>query len=628
MSVFESKVRSTLLFSAATVGAVLVAPNLAEASFGEKNLRFGMEDTDVKVLQERLKEKGFFDFHTATGYFGELTREAVIKFQKEHGLSQDGIVGPQTFSVLNGNSSSSGQSRQSSSENNSSQNSASSTYSSASSSSLSSINNTSQVMRNGTRNQDVSSLQAYLKKAGFYEHSQITGIYGNMTQQAVRNFQQARGLTSDGLAGPQTLSKVNKEIGGTAPSKSSSSRSDNSAKTVSNNSGSSSLSGVVLRQGARGAAVEELQKRLKDLGYYTSSIDGVYGPLTAASVRELQRQSNISVDGIFGPQTYRQLDNGNSSSSGSSSGSSGNSSQTSSGNSSSSTDLSGVVLRQGASGSQVRELQQRLKDLGYFTSSVDGSYGAGTAEAVRKLQRQTNISVDGIFGPQTFRQLEKNVEYRSSSNSSGSSSSSAPVLKEGSRGSNVSELQNMLKATGHYKSQVTGVFGPLTKEAVRKFQNQWGLIADGIATKATLEKLEEVAAVHMSESRSNSGSSQSFNTMNLIADASNYIGVPYVWGGTTASGFDCSGFIQHVFRNNGVNLPRTVAQQWDATRPVSKPQVGDIVYFTTYRAGPSHNGIYIGNNQFIHSGSSTGVTITSMDNSYWSPRYLGARRAK
>jgi len=532
MALLKTKIGSTLFVSAATVGAVLVAPNLADASFGDNNLRFGMENSEVKVLQERLKEEGYFTFHTATGYFGEITRVAVRNFQKDNNLSSDGIVGPQTFSVLNGNRSNA--SSPSTSKSDSSTNeTVSNTSSSTAKTTISPIKNTSQVMRSGTKNDDVKNLQAYLHKAGFYDSGNVSGIYGNLTQQAVRKFQQARGLSVDGIAGPKTLTIVNKDIAGTAPSNTPSSNNSNS--NVSNGSGSTNISSVVLRQGAKGSQVTELQKRLKDLGYFTSAVDGSYGPLTVEAVRKVQRQANISVDGIFGPQTYRQLEKG--------------------------------VTSNGSN------------------SSTGGSNGSSNA-------------------------------------------GSGTVMKEGSRSSGVTELQNMLKATGHFTATPTGYFGSITKEAVMKFQRQWNLIADGIATKSTLDKLEEVAAIHMSESTSGSGNAnQSFNAMNLIADASNFLGVPYLWGGTTASGFDCSGFIQHVFRSNSVNLPRTVSEQWNATKSVSQPRVGDIVFFETYKTGPSHNGIYIGNNQFIHSGSSTGVTVTSMSNSYWAPRYLGAKRA-
>ncbi|MCM3570700.1 LysM peptidoglycan-binding domain-containing protein [Neobacillus mesonae] len=119
----------------------------------------------------------------------------------------------------------------------------------------------------------------------------------------------------------------------------------------------------------------------------------------------------------------------------------------------------------------------------------------------------------------------------------------------------------------------------------------------------------------------------SFNADALITEAKKYIGVPYVWGGSTPSGFDCSGFLNYVYTKLGISVPRTVAAFWAAGTSVSIPQKGDIVYFNT-TGGPSHAGIYIGGNQFIHAGTSTGVTISDMNNSYWKPRYLGAKSVR
>lgn len=112
----------------------------------------------------------------------------------------------------------------------------------------------------------------------------------------------------------------------------------------------------------------------------------------------------------------------------------------------------------------------------------------------------------------------------------------------------------------------------------------------------------------------------------IVSTARKYVGTPYVWGGTTPSGFDCSGFVQYVFAQHGINLPRTSSEMYEMGTPVSDPQAGDLVFFSTYEPGVSHVGIYLGNGQFISSTSSSGVQIVSMDNPYWASRYIGARR--
>lgn len=107
------------------------------------------------------------------------------------------------------------------------------------------------------------------------------------------------------------------------------------------------------------------------------------------------------------------------------------------------------------------------------------------------------------------------------------------------------------------------------------------------------------------------------------------LGTRYRWGGVTPRGFDCSGFIYYVMTSVGVGLPRTTFAMFSTGRPVARTdlQVGDIVFFQTVSPGPSHAGIYVGNNLFMHSSSGIGrVSITSLDYRYYKARYLGARR--
>ncbi|MBA2174415.1 C40 family peptidase [Halobacillus locisalis] len=120
------------------------------------------------------------------------------------------------------------------------------------------------------------------------------------------------------------------------------------------------------------------------------------------------------------------------------------------------------------------------------------------------------------------------------------------------------------------------------------------------------------------------------STQEKLLDVSKqYIGVPYSFGGSTPHGFDCSGYTSYVFNEMGISIPRTTLTQWEVGSSVSRSdlQVGDLVFFkNTYRAGISHVGIYVGNNDFISATSSRGIAIVSMSSNYWGPRYVGAKR--
>lgn len=192
------------------------------------------------------------------------------------------------------------------------------------------------------------------------------------------------------------------------------------------------------------------------------------------------------------------------------------------------------------------------------------------------------------------------------------------TLKPGMKHQDVKQLQEALKKKGYFKGNTTTYYGTITKNAVYRFEKANKLPADGIAGRSVFRLLgspaKKVAGVSVNKSTQ------------VVKVAKKYMGTPYKWGGAKPGGFDCSGYLNYVYKNAaGIQLPRTVADIYKKGTKVSKPQVGDVVFFQTYKKGASHAGIYIGNGQFIHSSSSKGVSVASMSNSYWSKRYLGSK---
>lgn len=112
----------------------------------------------------------------------------------------------------------------------------------------------------------------------------------------------------------------------------------------------------------------------------------------------------------------------------------------------------------------------------------------------------------------------------------------------------------------------------------------------------------------------------------VVRDALRYVGVPYVWGGASPGGFDCSGFTWYVYKLAGISIPRTADVQFAVGRPIAgDPMPGDLVFFQTYDYGASHVGIYLGNGQFVNS-IGDDVHIASFNSYYFRSRYIGARR--
>lgn len=317
----------------------------------------------VSVLQQRLTELGYYS-GPISGFFGELTESAVIQFQQNRGLAADGIVGPTTTEAL----------RRAPSSN-------------ASSGSLT----------RESSGQAVTDLQRRLQTLGYYD-GPITGFYGSMTEAAVRRFQAAQGLAVDGIAGPSTLSAIQRA------GQSSNRPSVPETNTPDPNDG-------LLEEGEAGAEVAELQRRLKNLNYYTGAVDGEFGPLTADAVLRFQRSQGLTADGVVGPATL----------------------------------------------SAISRLEQRPSNTTASTSSSSASSPSSSAPPITSLPPVPSNALPSISS--------------ASPSPSFPVSSAQPTANQES----VMALQRKLQDQGFYDGPIDGIIGPETQRAIDAARNAYGV---------------------------------------------------------------------------------------------------------------------------------------------------------
>lgn len=313
---------------------------------------------------------------------------------------------------------------------------------------------------------------------------------------------------------------------------------------------------------------------------------------------------------------------------------------------------SAAVLGPGVKDERVRDIQQRLMDLGYMDSDAPTDYfGPQTAYAMQLFQRSHDLDMTGKADEKTLALLN-------------SSEAKKYVVRAGANGTDVEEIQKRLKELGYLKVKVTGYFGNDTEKALIAFQKNNGLKADGAVGSNTREvlysadakKAETTATPKPTEKPAEStkptegekptaeptkkpegGTStdkepDTERVAQLIEEAKKYLGKPYVLGAKGPDKFDCSGFIYYVLNQIGYKIGYMTSRGWAAS---SYPKItnkkdlkpGDILCFDGVTYG--HVGIYLGNDQMIDASSTQGkIRIESnlWSSTYWNKNYICARR--
>ena len=305
------------------------------------------------------------------------------------------------------------------------------------------------LLRSGSNCWEVFELTTRLAELGY----PITPTYrytGDVVA-IVKLFQANNGLTVDGIAGKNTHDAAF------------------SVAAI----GYSETTYPTLVRGDRGLAlIYSLQQRLKDLGYYTIRVDGIFGSGTQRAVRDFQANNGLTVTGRADDATQKLLYSSSAKAAGS--GSAGSYT---------------TLARSNRYSSAVVTLQRRLKALGYLAGAADGYFGSQTYRAVRSFQSANGLSVTGIADP-TTQALLFSAAAKAASGSSASTDTGYRLLYWGCKGDAVKRLQQALLDAGYKQVRVAdGIYGQWTYDAVRAFQKANGLAVDGIAGKNTQNKL-------------------------------------------------------------------------------------------------------------------------------------------
>ncbi len=252
----------------------------------------------------------------------------------------------------------------------------------------------------------------------------------------------------------------------------------------------------------------------------------------------------------------------------------------------------------GDAGNEILGIQKKLIAAGYKARETS-EYDANTKWAVRLFQKDHGLTVDGILGAETYKKLMGKPLPATTNTVSKKKEISEKDAKLLSHSDPNRESIAITSTVKHKKGKSSAPQGLTFKKKGKTYKG--------------LDSGHQPVSGNVKE---------------VLTYANTFTGVPYKFGGTTPAGFDCSGYIRYVFQKIGFDMPRQADEQYTVGKKVEKNnlQPGDLVFFETYEPGISHSGIYIGDGQFISATSSSGVAVADIDDSYWGPRYRGAKR--
>lgn len=305
-----------------------------------------------------------------------------------------------------------------------------------------------QIFRVGDRGTQVSSIQIRLQSFGYF-NANVTGYYGPITRDAVRRFQRDRGLSADGVAGPNTLAALGLASNPNPPDP-------------------PLTRGVIgLGRGDQGPGVRDLQNRLRALGYFNAEPTGFFGSITRNAVIQFQQAHRIQATGLVSEETLVFLNNRvqlpeNPL-----------------------VPLPSPTLKQGDTGAAVGVLQQQLAQLGFYDGAITNYFGARTEQAVINFQRAYGIQTTGQVGPTTAGYLVSVTGGVAPSFPTVPVANPPLPLRLGDRGGSVSVVQQRLRVLNYYTGPVNGIFDLTTRRSVLAFQQDYGISQTGVVGATT-----------------------------------------------------------------------------------------------------------------------------------------------